>query len=223
MSALVLPITIDDVIATDGGWVRNFPSSTRSATRASARSPPSGTSRAIGPSTWPSSSGIRERLERFRAVPPVRGLCSRRSGSRRSGPQGRAGALPRADRPAHARRDRAQHGARGTALERPRSGGRRAASPPRRGDRGSRPRPPRHGVGGASARSSRRVLRRPVPVPPRPARADGSSCAARRGRAASIRLSRRVAGGEQAGAHRAWLPPDGRGARRDSEFIERLG
>ena len=74
ISALVLPLRVGDVIGTDGGWVRNFPlghaydnpdvaeivgfryvsRTTRSARENLAR--------------------LRRRLERFRAVPPVRAL-----------------------------------------------------------------------------------------------------------------------------------------------------
>jgi predicted acylesterase/phospholipase RssA len=76
VSALVLPIRIDDVIATDGGWVRNFP-------LGHAESNPG--VRAIAAllyvAGYPPVDGaflvrLRERLERFRAVPPVRALLA---------------------------------------------------------------------------------------------------------------------------------------------------
>ena len=74
ISAIVLPIRIDDVIATDGGWVRNFP------LEHAYRNP---AVRAIAAFRYLSSyppadtrflERLRERLERFRAVPPVRAL-----------------------------------------------------------------------------------------------------------------------------------------------------
>jgi len=76
VSALVLPIRIDDVIATDGGWVRNFPLE-------HAESNPG--VRAIAALRYLASyppadlaflGRVRERLERFRAVPPVRALLA---------------------------------------------------------------------------------------------------------------------------------------------------
>ena len=76
ISGLVLPIRLDGRIATDGGWVRNFPFedayrnpdvSAIAAFRYIASYPP--TSSAYLERT-------RERLERFRAVPPVRALLA---------------------------------------------------------------------------------------------------------------------------------------------------
>ena len=76
ISGLVLPIAIDGRIATDGGWVRNFPFehayrnpdvATIAAFRYVASYPP--TDAAFLERT-------RERLERFRAVPPVRALLA---------------------------------------------------------------------------------------------------------------------------------------------------
>ena len=74
ISALVLPLRVGDVIATDGGWVRNFPLGHAYdnpaverivAFRYASRHPrPSGEN----------LSRLRRRLERFRAVPPVRAL-----------------------------------------------------------------------------------------------------------------------------------------------------
>ena len=74
ISALVLPVRVGDVIGTDGGWVRNFP-------LGHAYDNPQ-----VGAivgfrylSRFPTSTGenlvrLRRRLERFRAVPPVRAL-----------------------------------------------------------------------------------------------------------------------------------------------------
>jgi predicted acylesterase/phospholipase RssA len=76
ISGLVLPIAIDGRIATDGGWVRNFPYehayrnpgvAAIAAFRYVASYPP--TDAAFLERT-------RERLERFRAVPPVRALLA---------------------------------------------------------------------------------------------------------------------------------------------------
>jgi predicted acylesterase/phospholipase RssA len=74
ISALVLPLKLDDVIGTDGGWVRNFP-------LGHAYDNP-----AVGEilgfryvprnprATAENLARIRRRLEPFRAVPPVRAL-----------------------------------------------------------------------------------------------------------------------------------------------------
>ena len=76
ISGLVLPISLDGRIATDGGWVRNFP------LEHAYRNPEV---RAIAAfryiPSYPVSDAdylerTRERLERFRAVPPVRALLS---------------------------------------------------------------------------------------------------------------------------------------------------
>ncbi|HEU0335397.1 MAG TPA: patatin-like phospholipase family protein [Gaiellaceae bacterium] len=74
ISALVLPLRVGDVIGTDGGWVRNFP-------LGHAYDNPE-VERIVGFRYFshhprPSSenlSRLRRRLERFRAVPPVRAL-----------------------------------------------------------------------------------------------------------------------------------------------------
>ncbi len=74
ISALVLPLRVDDVIGTDGGWVRNFPLghaydnpevSEIVGFRYDARAPRSSPENLLR---------LRRRLERFRAVPPVRAL-----------------------------------------------------------------------------------------------------------------------------------------------------
>ena len=76
ISGLVLPIEIDGRVATDGGWVRNFPFehayrnpdvATIAAFRYVASYPPTGAA---------FLERTRERLERFRAVPPVRALLA---------------------------------------------------------------------------------------------------------------------------------------------------
>jgi predicted acylesterase/phospholipase RssA len=76
ISAIVLPIRIGDVVATDGGWVRNFPLEHAyhnprvqaiAAFRYLSNYPPADVS---------VLERLRERLERFRAVPPVRALLA---------------------------------------------------------------------------------------------------------------------------------------------------
>ena len=76
VSGLVLPVSIDGVIATDGGWVRNFP------LEHAYRNPEV---QAIAGFRYVASyrptdvaflERMRERLDRFRAVPPVRALLA---------------------------------------------------------------------------------------------------------------------------------------------------
>jgi hypothetical protein len=76
ISALVLPLRVDDVIGTDGGWVRNFP-------LGHAFGNPDVREivgfRYVPPITRGSPENLqrlRRRLEAFRAVPPVRALIS---------------------------------------------------------------------------------------------------------------------------------------------------
>jgi predicted acylesterase/phospholipase RssA len=76
VSGLVLPVSVDGVIATDGGWVRNFP------LEHAYRNPEVGS--IVGfryiASYKPTGAAYlgrtRQRLERFRAVPPVRALLA---------------------------------------------------------------------------------------------------------------------------------------------------
>jgi predicted acylesterase/phospholipase RssA len=76
ISGLVLPVSVDGVIATDGGWVRNFPF------EHAYRNPEVGAIAAFRyvPSYRTTDltylTRARERLERFRAVPPVRALLA---------------------------------------------------------------------------------------------------------------------------------------------------
>jgi predicted acylesterase/phospholipase RssA len=76
ISGLVLPIALDGRIATDGGWVRNFPF------EHAYRNPEVAEIAAFRyVASYPRASGAylertRERLERFRAVPPVRALLA---------------------------------------------------------------------------------------------------------------------------------------------------
>lgn len=74
VSGLVLPIAVDGVIATDGGWVRNFPLE-------HAYDNPDVSSivafryvASYRPTNVAFLERMRERLDRFRAVPPVRAL-----------------------------------------------------------------------------------------------------------------------------------------------------
>ena len=76
ISGLVLPISIDGVVATDGSWVRNFPlehayRNPRVHAIAAFRYVAS-----YGPTNLAFLERTRERLDRFRAVPPVRALLA---------------------------------------------------------------------------------------------------------------------------------------------------
>lgn len=76
ISGLVLPVRVDEVVATDGGWVRNFPF------EHAYRNPDVTAIAAFRyiPSHQPTDMAFlertRERLERFRAVPPARALLA---------------------------------------------------------------------------------------------------------------------------------------------------
>ena len=76
ISALVLPVTVDGVIATDGGWVRNFP------LEHAYRNPRVHAIAAFRyvanyrPANVTFLGRMRERLDPFRAVPPVRALLA---------------------------------------------------------------------------------------------------------------------------------------------------
>jgi len=76
ISALVLPVRIGEVVATDGGWVRNFPlehAYRNPAVQGIAAFRYVSSYRPTDPSYL---ERLRERLERFRAVPPVRALLA---------------------------------------------------------------------------------------------------------------------------------------------------
>jgi predicted acylesterase/phospholipase RssA len=76
ISALVLPIRIGDVVATDGGWVRNFP---LEHAEANPRVDEIAAFRYLAsyrPTDVAFLARLRERLDRFRAVPPVRALLA---------------------------------------------------------------------------------------------------------------------------------------------------
>lgn len=76
VSGLVLPLSIDGVVATDGGWVRNFPLEN------AYHNPGVGSIVAFRyvasyrPTNVAFLERMRERLDRFRAVPPVRALLA---------------------------------------------------------------------------------------------------------------------------------------------------
>jgi predicted acylesterase/phospholipase RssA len=76
ISALVLPIRVGDVIATDGGWVRNFPlehAETNPRVNIIAAFRYLATYR---PADLAFLERLRARLDRFRAVPPVRAILA---------------------------------------------------------------------------------------------------------------------------------------------------
>jgi predicted acylesterase/phospholipase RssA len=76
VSALVLPIRIDDTIATDGGWVRNFPLEHAHANPDVHAIAAFRYLASYRPADLAFLGRLRERLERFRAVPPVRALLA---------------------------------------------------------------------------------------------------------------------------------------------------
>jgi hypothetical protein len=76
VSALVLPIPIEEVIATDGGWVRNFPLEHAEANPGVGAVAAFRYIASYRPLDVSFLERLRERLERFRAVPPVRGILA---------------------------------------------------------------------------------------------------------------------------------------------------
>ncbi len=76
VSALVFPIRIGDVIATDGGWVRNFPLEHAAANRSVKAIAAFRYLSSYEPTDVAFLQRLRARLERFRAVPPVRALLA---------------------------------------------------------------------------------------------------------------------------------------------------
>ncbi len=76
VSALVLPIRIDDVVATDGGWVRNFPLEHAEANPSVEEIVAFRYLASYPPTDVAFLARLRERLDRFRAVPPVRALLA---------------------------------------------------------------------------------------------------------------------------------------------------
>lgn len=76
ISALVLPVTVDGVIATDGSWVRNFPLEHAYRNPEVRRIAGFRYVASYRPTDLTILARMRERLERFRAVPPVRALLA---------------------------------------------------------------------------------------------------------------------------------------------------
>ena len=127
ISALVLPVTVDGLIATDGGWNRNFPLDH------AYRNPSVDAIAAFRyimsyrPTDLAFLERLRDRLEQFQAVPQF-ARCWPRFGSPRSGRAGRAPRTTRSSSSAScASRSRATR-ARGAARRRPGGVGRSAAA-----------------------------------------------------------------------------------------------
>jgi predicted acylesterase/phospholipase RssA len=76
VSGLVLPVAVDGVIATDGGWVRNFPLEHAYHNPAVQGIAAFRYVSAYRPLDTAFLTRMRERLDRFRAVPPVRALLA---------------------------------------------------------------------------------------------------------------------------------------------------
>jgi predicted acylesterase/phospholipase RssA len=76
ISGLVLPLELDGRIATDGGWVRNFPFEHAHHNPAVAAIAAFRYVASYPPTDAAFLERTRERLERFRAVPPVRALLA---------------------------------------------------------------------------------------------------------------------------------------------------
>jgi predicted acylesterase/phospholipase RssA len=74
VSGLVLPLTVDGVIATDGGWVRNFPLEHAYLNPDVASIVAFRYVASYRPTNVAFLARLRERLDRFRAVPPARAL-----------------------------------------------------------------------------------------------------------------------------------------------------
>ncbi len=89
VSALVLPVRIDDeTIATDGGWVRNLPLTHAYENRGVRAILGFRYVASYGPSDPATVARFRERLERFRAVPPVKALIGELAASERRSERG---------------------------------------------------------------------------------------------------------------------------------------
>ena len=76
VSGLVLPISVDGVIATDGGWVRNFPLEHAYHNSEVDEIVAFRYVASYRPTNLAFLGRMRERLDRFRAVPPVRALLA---------------------------------------------------------------------------------------------------------------------------------------------------
>ena len=76
VSGLVLPISVGDVIATDGGWVRNFPLEHAYHNPGASEIVAFRYVASYRPTNVAFLARLRDRLDRFRAVPPVRALLA---------------------------------------------------------------------------------------------------------------------------------------------------
>jgi predicted acylesterase/phospholipase RssA len=76
VSALVLPVIVDGVIATDGSWVRNFPLDSAYGNPEAQAIVAFRYIASYRPTDVAVLARMRERLDRFRAVPPVRALLA---------------------------------------------------------------------------------------------------------------------------------------------------
>jgi predicted acylesterase/phospholipase RssA len=76
ISALVLPVNVDEAIATDGGWVRNFPLDHAYRNPAVDAIAAFRYVASYRPTDIAFLARVRDRLDRFRAVPPVRALLA---------------------------------------------------------------------------------------------------------------------------------------------------
>jgi predicted acylesterase/phospholipase RssA len=89
VSALVLPVRIDEhTIATDGGWVRNFPLGHAYDNPAVGAIVGFRYVASYGPSDAAAIARVRERLARFRAVPPVKALIAELAAAERRSERG---------------------------------------------------------------------------------------------------------------------------------------
>ena len=224
ISGLVLPVSVDGVVATDGGWVRNFP------LEHAYRNPDVHAIAAFRyvatyrPTDTAYLGRMRARLDRFRAVPPVRALLAElrlaEERASRGEPAHYAEMIVRLMRVAISRntvleeRLASERETSVSELRRLReevSAAAVAAAPPWRRE--------------APALGARRDLRlRPVPVPARPPCAEPDRAGvAGRGRARPDLPPRRaLAGGAQALAHRAGLPARRRRPRHQQRACPRL-
>ena len=215
ISALVLPLRVDDVIGTDGGWVRNFPLGHAYDNPAVAEIigfryvPP------VSTSSPENLVRLRRRLEPFRAVPPVGALIGElrvaEERQARGEPPHLADMIVRLMRVTVARNTelevRSAEGKDASVRELDGATRRRARDRP---PRGTPVAPALRRTGGR-----RSVRSGPVPVPTRPGPA-ADDRARRAGRARARRrvsCGTRVAARVEAGAHRARARADRRGAR----------
>jgi predicted acylesterase/phospholipase RssA len=76
ISAIVLPVRVGDAVATDGGWIRNFPLEHAYANPDVAAIAAFRYVSSYPPADVTFLERLRERLELFRAVPPVRALLA---------------------------------------------------------------------------------------------------------------------------------------------------